>query len=616
MCGICGIIRFDNKNVQEGQIREMMRIMKHRGPDDEGVYFENNIGLGFVRLSIIDLSQAGHQPMFSKDQRYIMIFNGEIYNYIELREELIKDGFVFHTHTDSEVLLNSYIRWGEECLHRFNGMWAFTIYDRQDKKVFAARDRYGVKPFYYFQSNEYFAFASEIPPLLSLLAHKPNPDYQSIFDYLVFNRTDQTEQTFFKDIRKLQHGHFISIDQQSTIDNNKLRIKKWYDLRKQVALTPGFTDAQEYRELFSSAVGLRLRSDVPVGVCLSGGLDSSSIVSVLLNDYEKSDLNTFSAVYKKGQTGDETEYINEFRLLLKNMFFTSPSAESLQKDLSEFTRAHAEPFPTTSPYAQYKVMELATSKVVVTLDGQGADEALAGYHYFFGFFFKDLLNQKRYGKLGSEMFYYLKKHRSIFGLKTFIYFLLSEDKKTNLRVNEKKYLTKNFVEKYKNSNSIVGNLYNSDNLNDALINHFEYKLEHLLKWEDRNSMAFSLEARVPFLDYRLVEKTLATAPELIIRKGITKILLRSSVNNILPEKILKRNDKIGFETPEVEWFKTPIWRNLVSEILTSNSFSERGLINPIEAIKTHNAYLSGKIIDSKEIWKWVNLELWFREYID
>jgi asparagine synthase (glutamine-hydrolysing) len=219
MCGICGIIRLDNKLIHEDPIREMMRIMKHRGPDDEAVYIEDNLGFGFVRLSIIDLSAAGNQPMYSRDRRYVMVFNGEIFNYIELKEELQKEGVIFFTKTDSEVLLNAYIHWGEECMNRFNGMWAFVIYDRQKKKIFASRDRHGVKPFYYLQTADLFAFASEIPPLLSLLDHKPKPDYQSIFDYLVFNRTDQTEQTFFDEVKKLQHGHCISIDLQSSIFN-------------------------------------------------------------------------------------------------------------------------------------------------------------------------------------------------------------------------------------------------------------------------------------------------------------------------------------------------------------------------------------------------------------
>lgn len=610
MCGICGIINLNHNPVQQVSIREMMGKMKHRGPDDEGVFTEENVGLGFVRLSIIDLSPAGHQPKISDDQRYVIVFNGEIFNYIELREELILEGISFSTKTDTEVLLKAYIHWGEECMHRFNGMWAFAIYDRTEKSIFAARDRYGVKPFYYINTADCFAFCSEIPPLLTLSQNKPEPDFQSVFDYLIFSRTDQTESTFFKNIKKLQHATKLKIA------NGKIEISKWYDLRQRVQQTKGFTSADEYRQLFSSAVGLRLRSDVPVGVCLSGGLDSSSIVSVLLKDFKKNDLHTFSAVYSKGQTGDETEFITEYNSQLQNMYFTTPDANTLLGDLDNFIIAHGEPIPSTSPYAQYSVMKLAHKKVVVTLDGQGADEKLAGYHYFFGFFFKDLLRGLKIFRLISEIAAYLKNHRSLFGIKTFVFFLLPAKLRTSLRMDEKGYLNAEFAQKFKGTNTIAGNLYGSESLNDALLDHFEYKLEHLLKWEDRNSMHFSLEARVPFLDFRLVEKTLASSSNWVIRKGMTKYILRQAMRGILPEKIRMRKDKIGFGTPEDEWFRTSEWQKIIFDILKSKTFADRKIINPAEALLQYNRHLKKEINVSKEIWKWVHLELWFRKFID
>ena len=515
--------------------------------------------------------------------------------------------------------------WGEDCLHRFNGMWGFAIYDREKKTAFCASDRFGIKPFYYLHNAEYFAFCSEIPPLLSLLNKKPTPDNQTIFDFLVFNRTDQTERTFFSEIKKLQHGCKITIDIDSReqIPNPKflipkppLNIKKWYDLREKVSQTEGFNNPAEFKKLFSSAIDLRLRSDVPVGVCLSGGLDSSSIVSVLLKDFEKKDLNTFSAVYDKGQYGDETEYIYEYKNLIKNMFFTKPNADSLADDLSQFVKAHGEPISSTSPYAQYKVMKLAHGKVVVTLDGQGADEELAGYHYFFGFYFKDLLIHGQIARLCSEMYYYLKVHYSLMGIKSFLFFMLPQNLRTKARVNEKGYLKTDFVNQFKNSNSIAGNLYSSKSLKDSLLDHFEYKLEHLLKWEDRNSMLFSLESRVPFLDYRLVEKTLATSGDWKIRKGMAKYILREAMNGILPEKIRSRRDKIGFGTPQDEWFREPVWQNIVNEVLRSESFMARNLINPVAAHKLYQNHLNQKVNAANEIWKWVHLELWFREFID
>jgi len=608
MCGICGIINLNNSPVEESKLRPMMAAMKHRGPNDEGVFVEDNVGLGFVRLSIIDLSTDGHQPMLSPDGRYVLVFNGEIFNYIEIREELIQCGHLFKTYTDTEVLLHSYIEWGVNCMQRFNGMWAFAIYDQKEKTLFASRDRFGVKPFYYTIKEDSFIFGSEIPVILKALKAKPQANEQAIFDFLVFNRTDQTEDTFFNGIKKLQHGH------QLTIQNNELKISQWYNLRKN--LKSPFESPQEYKSLFSSAIGLRLRSDVPVGVCLSGGLDSSAIASVLLNDYKKQDLNTFSAVYQPGQHGDESKYIDLFRPFLPNMFFTTPTAASLMKDMDCFIKAHAEPFPTASPYAQYKVMELAKKNVVVTLDGQGADEQLAGYHYFFGIFFKDLLTNGNWGLLAKEMTAYLKTHQSFFGIKSFGYFLLPEKMRTQVRINQKGYVLSEFSNKYKEYNSIAGNLYASKSLQEALLDHFEYKLEHLLKWEDRNSMFFSLEARTPFLDYRMVEKTLSLNSKDIINMGTTKYILREAMKGSLNETIRMRQDKIGFATPQDEWFREPFFQKFIFQILSSGSFSSRGIVDSQKAINTYNLHLQKKGNFANEIWKWINLELWFRNFID
>lgn len=615
MCGISGIINLKNNNISQADIKSMMAAMKYRGPDDEGVFIHKNIGLGFVRLSIIDLSPAGHQPMNSSDGRYIIVFNGEIFNYVELREELKSKGHVFKTDTDTEVLLYSYKEWGEACQHKFNGMWAFAIFDKVEKSVFFSRDRYGIKPFYYFQNDEVFAFASEIPALLKVWKGKVEANYQSIFDYMVFNRTDQTNETFFKDIFKMQHGHCfkVNIGERISIPEPK----KWYDLNTEIGKRNNQRlTIDEFTSLFDDAIRIRLRSDVPIGVCLSGGLDSSAIVSTLIKKFDKKDLNTFSAVYQQGQFGDESKFIKLYESELNNMYYTTPDKSTLLNDIDKFIGIHAEPIPSTSPYAQFKVMELAHGNVVVTLDGQGADEMLAGYHYFFGFYFKDLLKNFRLARLLKEIFKYLQIHKSLFGIKTFVYFLLPMSLRTKARVGEKAYLNKDFVNKHSKTNSIAGNLYASNSLNDALINHFEYKLEHLLKWEDRNSMAFSLEARVPFLDHRLVEATLSADGRDIIVNGMTKAPLRTAMKNVLPEEIRLRTDKIGFGTPQDEWFREKEFQTILFEILDSESFKNRNLINPEIAKKLYQKHIASEINISKEIWKWIHLELWFRKFID
>ncbi len=320
MCGIAGIVSFNGKNVSNDEIQLMMAQMNHRGPDDKGQFIENNIGLGHLRLSIIDLSSDGHQPMFSDDSRYVIVYNGEIYNYIELRKELSKR-FTFRSKTDTEVLINAYRNWGINCLNHLNGMFAFAIYDRKHKSFFIARDRFGIKPFYYYLDKDRFIFASEIPALLAVLNERPLPDKVSIFDYLMFNRTDHNDSSFFSGVKKLQHGHYLEII------HNKVNIFRWYDLSERIGIP--FSSPSEFKETLSSSIKLRLRSDVPIGVCLSGGLDSSSIVSILLNDYNKSELNTFSAVFPNSKTVDESVYINEYQNELRNMHFVKPSGETL-----------------------------------------------------------------------------------------------------------------------------------------------------------------------------------------------------------------------------------------------------------------------------------------------
>lgn len=606
MCGICGVYNFDGRPADQRSVQQMMRPMKHRGPDDEGVFSEENVALGHVRLSILDLSAAGRQPMLSHDGRYVIVYNGEIYNYIELREQL-KSSYRFSTGTDTEVLLAAFQEWGLDCLDKFNGMWAFVIYDRREKSLYAARDRFGIKPFYYYVDSKRFVFASEIPPILSLM-DQVAPHDRAVFDYFVYNRTDQEASTFFRDIQKLQHGHLLSIRQ------GQLQAAKWYDLTSQIG--GGFTQPEEFREAFSSAVGLRLRSDVPVGVCLSGGVDSSSITSILLHDYHKSDLHTFSAVYGSGVRGDESEFMQAYSDSIKNQFFCFPTADTLHADLDRFVAAHGEPTPTTGPYAQFKVMELARNHVGVTLDGQGADEQLGGYHYFYGYYFKSLFLQLNLFRLLREMMYYIGLQKSTYAFQTFLYYLLPGFLKSRLRIREKGYLIKDFSAHFEDGGTIVAALYDAGTLRDALLRHFQYKLEHLLKWEDRNSMRFSIEARVPFLDYRLVENTLAMRPDLAIRNGVTKYMLREAMRGILPEQIRTRHDKVGFLTPEDEWFRQPKFRELIYGLLQSRTFRERGYVDARQALLLYERHLRGEINISKEIWKWINLELWFRTFVD
>lgn len=616
MCGISGIVNFDGTHVRPVLLQKMMQIIKHRGPDDEGMFCEGGIGLGFVRLSILDLSPLGHQPMFSRDERYVIIFNGEIYNYIELRSELLKKGYTFKSNTDTEVLLTAFIEWKEEMLHRLNGMFAFVIYDRHEKSIFGARDRFGIKPFYYHLSEDNFVFASEIKPILSTLTAKPTADEHSVFEFLTYNRTDQTARTFFNEVVKLKHGHCfkLSIDPNRP-SQQKMVISKWYDLRKEIK--EPFASAEEFAEAFRESLKLRLRSDVPIGVCLSGGLDSSSIVSSLVKHFQKYDLNTFSAVYGVNKTGDESKFINLFKTELSNMYSIIPTEHSLLEDFDTFVEAHGEPVPDGGPYAQYKVMSLAKEHVTVTLDGQGADECLAGYEYFFGFYFKSLLRKGKIGTLSSELTKYLYAHRSTLGIKSFLFFMLSPKMRRDVRSKEFGYInTEYFNGHAAESSAIASEFYGSSTLTEALINHFEYKLEHLLKWEDRNSMYFSLEARVPFLDHNLVERTLSLPEERIINSGSTKHILRQAMKNTLPEPIRTRVDKMGFDSPKDEWFRTTKFQKFIGDIITDDRFTSRPIIHASKVQDLYGRHLNREGNFGKQIWKFVHLEKWYQKFID
>ena len=355
---------------------------------------------------------------------------------------------------------------------------------------------------------------------------------------------------------------------------------------------------------------------MPIGVSLSGGIDSSSIVASLMNDFKLHELNTFSAVFGKEEPTDESEFIDEFRKVVKNMNFISPDADSFFSDFEKFIDAHNEPVPDTGPYAQFKVMELASNFVTVTLDGQGADEQLAGYHYFFGSYYIELIKEIKLLKFVQENIQYFKKHKSLNALKYFIYYILPTkfQKKINSQIFPS--IDENFFNSNKDRDEINSMLYNPKSLNESLLQHFEYKLEHLLRWEDLNSMHFSIESRVPFLDHRLVEATLSAPSNMKIDKGETKHILREALKDILPNKIINRKDKKGFTNPRAKWFRTEKFKDYILELINSESFKKRGYFDVEVANIQYKKHLEGTVDNSKEIWKWVNLELWFRKFID
>lgn len=416
MCGICGV--YDLKTSQDGfktdqadkkeLINKMNAAQAHRGPDDQGIWLDGPAALGHVRLSIIDLSEAGHQPMHYKD-RYCLVYNGEIYNYIELREELIRAGYRFRTRTDTEVVLAAYDCWGEECQSRFNGFWAFALYDKETRRLFLSRDRYGVKPLYYTNSPGYFIFASEIKALLQDEHIPRRANDAVVFDYLVNGFVDCGPETFFEGIYRLPAGHSMVIDEEG-----RQKIRQYYqlDYREKLEGPVSRDMVKGFRRLFQSSVKLRLRADVPVGSCLSGGLDSSAIVCESSRQLHKQgkgkDQKTFSSCYQ-GDVNDERIYIEAVtRETGVDAHYTYPDGDSLYEDLDHLIYTQDEPFVSTSMYASYRVMKLAhENDIKVLLDGQGADEILCGYRKARVYYIRQLVKAGRIKGAAKEFFYYL-----------------------------------------------------------------------------------------------------------------------------------------------------------------------------------------------------------------
>jgi asparagine synthase (glutamine-hydrolysing) len=609
MCGIAGIVNFDGKKVDKAELYQMMNAMKHRGPDDEGYFIDDTVGLAMVRLSIIDLSHAGHQPMFSSDGRYCIVFNGEVYNYIELRETL-KEKYVFSSNTDTEVVLNSFIEWGDQCLDKFNGMFAFTIYDKATKSLFGARDRFGIKPFYYHKSSHQFIFASDIPPLLKIIPRKPTVNDAAVMNYLMLNRTNYSEETFFKEIIKIPPGAFF------TLNNSVFKIKRWYDLHISSS-GKSFKSPGEYYNSLKESVQLQLRSDVPVGICLSGGLDSSAIASIILKEYPHSEFHSYSAMYNPGDKGDEQEFIKEYEATLLKMHYTSPSHKGLLDDLDQYIEMLSEPVPGTSEYAEFKVMQLAKQHSTVILNGQGADEVLGGYEYFFGAYLKELLFKFKIPKLINEVNSLKKNHTLKKSLKYMIFFMTPSYLKMILLKDRRRLINKDFYKQhFSYSLKLIKQLYNFPTLKDYFFSHFAYKFEHHLLWADKSGMCFSVETRFPFLDHNLVESTIDCEPDMILKSGWTKHILREAMTGVLPEKIRTRKSKIGFETPEHDWIRQPHYVKFIKEIFQSVSFKNRKYFNQ-ENIKTlYQKHLDETVNEANTIWKIIHLELWLRKYID
>jgi asparagine synthase (glutamine-hydrolysing) len=625
MCGIAGIYNLNNQSVDKYLLKRMTDIIKYRGPDDEGFYYSDNIGLGHRRLSIIDLSSAGHQPMSNDDETIWIVFNGEIYNYIELREELINSGYKFTTSTDTEVIIKAYEKWGEECLKNFDGMFAFALWDSSKRRLFCARDRFGIKPFYYYFDGKIFVFASEIKSLLLHPDVPKRPNETIIYDYLALNAMDHTDETFFEGIKQLSPSHYIVLG-----NNGNIKINNWYN----ISINDEFGDfsgkkdeeyAEQFLDSFSKAIRLHLRSDVPIGSCLSGGIDSSSIVcltnKLIFNDgiVEKATISerqkTFTAAYKN-ESIDESDYAEEVvRLTGAEGNYVFPDGNMLWEELQKLVWHQEEPFSSTSIYAQWNVMRKAASKgIKVLLDGQGGDELLAGYYIRYvpvlakmlfkkGHPFKMLAETKAFSDVLE-----VKPQKAI---KLALADLIPENATKLLRsiLSMKQYRIPFIRESlYLKCNNRTSPSQKFCNLAEYMQKIIDYSLVSLLRYEDRNSMAFSIEARVPFLDSEFAKFVFRLPLTQKMRNGWSKVVLRNAMKGILPESIRLRRPKLGFDTPEIVWLRQN--KDKVMNIFTSDNFLSKDYVSKEWILDNLNAILSGT--QSGNIWKCIGLEVWMR----
>jgi len=587
MCGIYGTWNRNGTPLSIDALVDATAALRHRGPNDSGYLLVDtssgevvpagdddtapdlglphvstlrgrsfDLALGFRRLSILDISSAGHQPMCTPDGNAWLIFNGEIYNYVELRDELIARGQSFSTGSDSEVLLRAYSEWGPVCVERFVGMWAFAIWDTRKRTLFVSRDRFGIKPLFHVDSPATFTFASEAKAILAGgVPFAPSRDALASFVAFGTSPSIASRNTFFDGISSLPAASSI------TADAHSVRQTRYWNLPSEESDSDESAFLREYRERFLGAVGIHLRADVPLGTCLSGGLDSSSIVAAIAT-LIRGDQKTFSAVYDSAGRWNEREHIERVvRATGVDSRLIVPTRDALWADLDDLIWHQDEPFPTTSIFAQWCVMRLArASGVTVLLDGQGADEVLGGYDKFVQP--QRVLELLARGRIASAMVMLPRAGVGAFALARAGAHALPRAwvRRASLplyrRTIARSFLTDAFKDELRRSMHDVPPMHARYRTVDEQLRYFvAEELPHLLRYEDRNSMAFSLESRVPFLDHRLVELVFRRGNRYRLRDGWTKWLHRAAVGDLLPNEVAWRRDKVAFETPEVEWLR-------------------------------------------------------------
>ena len=601
MCGIAGIWRYSNSKVSSREIKSMTDTIAHRGPDGEGLWLsaDEHIALGHRRLSIIDLSDNAAQPMLL-EERYIITFNGEIYNYIELRDVLKQKGAKFRTESDTEVLLYAYRFWGENCLKKLDGMFAFVIYDQLEKKLFCARDRFGEKPFYYYQDNGQFVFASEMKAIFAAGIEK-EVNSKMLYNYLKYdiieNPHDKSE-TFYKNIKQLPASSCLTID-----STGEKTIKKYWDIDANHRIQLSENDAiDQFKNLFFESVKRRMRSDVAVGSSLSGGVDSSSVLAAIRANFPDSNLNTFTARFND-KDYDEGHYVELLRKEIDfENFYCYPSSTQILDDLDKIFYHQEEPFGSTSIIAQWEVMKLAKEKnTTVLLDGQGADEVIAGYFKYFLPYLHEIHKKKKSifkrelsaieNHLGMEKylnasFYYRSSHPKLYN------YIAATTR--DLRIQRQSHpFHSDFSDQYRKEPIPFD--YAMDLNTSLYYDCFSYGLGKLLRFSDRNAMAHSREVRLPYLSHELVEFVFSLPTELKIQNGWTKYILRSSMKGHVPSEILFRKDKKGFQAP-ASWLKDKKVEELKMECYSN--LRKKGILDSEKGIDSWQIIMGSKLYES------------------
>jgi len=623
MCGIVGGWWRASPGNLENNSAAALRALSKRGPDDKGFdIFSLNcgtLGLGHTRLAIIDLSSAGHQPMRSADGRYTIVFNGEIYNYRELRQTLVQLGHSFVSDSDTEVLLAAWAEWQRACLAKLDGMFAFCIYDRHNSTLTCARDAFGIKPFFYQHGVNRFVFASEQAALLALRAEPPKANWQRAYDYLVHGDYDSTDATFIKDVQHLLPGCVIGFD----MANGRLQpVERWWTPKIEVRQALSFSQAVEAtREQFLQNIRLQLRSDVPLGAALSGGIDSSAVVCAMRHVEPDLPINTFSYIATGSDVSEErwVDCVNS--AVGAHAHKITADGADLAADLDTMITAQGEPFGSTSIYAQYRVFQLARERgITVTLDGQGADELLAGYSGYPGYRLLSLLETGEFiraqrfaarwagwpGRTYSQAWMhfanvtlpdtlhrvarrYLGRNAEPTWLRTGLL------RDADVHMQEHRYRLKPQAK----GRRVV------EQLADALQRR---GLPHLLRHGDRNAMQFSIESRVPFLNIAMADLMLSMPEDYLVSpRGETKHVFRAAMRGIVPDIILDRKDKIGFATPEKSWLlgMAPTIRTWLHDSDAIPFLDREALLQAFDRVAAHKSDFTW------QVWRWVNFVRWY-----